>query len=72
MIFLMMSINIICSLNDDVSLVKLLQFLDQKANETDTLLEDLLSNLSAQQGQIALFANEMRKVRFMVVGTFKL
>uniref|UniRef100_A0A7N0UUH3 Kinesin motor domain-containing protein n=1 Tax=Kalanchoe fedtschenkoi TaxID=63787 RepID=A0A7N0UUH3_KALFE len=36
-------------------------FLDREAIETDAIFDDFQSNLSAQQGEVALFANELRK-----------
>ncbi|KAL9676425.1 hypothetical protein QQ045_004639 [Rhodiola kirilowii] len=37
------------------------EFLDREAKETDTIFDDLQSSLSAQQGEVALYANELRK-----------
>ncbi|CAM8933452.1 unnamed protein product [Rhodiola kirilowii] len=37
------------------------EYLDREAKETDTIFDDLQSNLSAQQGEFELFANELRK-----------
>ena len=46
------------------------QFLASEAGKADSIFEDLQSSLSTQQGEMALFARELRQVYVLNLYTF--